>query len=435
MKIAWFREMISPEIGACVAGYDLHDVSTAKLDDLYACGLCCDDGTNKVLIVSFDLLGMDQWFIGKLRKKCAEILGVSEDAVLFSCTHTHSGPETRTMAAYPELLNRPYLEKLERQITDAVGSLAEKEFRVCDTYFYSCRCDANRNRRYLTADNRATFTPHRREIVPLADGFADKELAELAFFEPETGIPLYVIGNYAAHPLAGHAPGLGGHRISADYPGAFRDYVTAETGAECMFVSGAAGDLVPQEDELGSAAVREMGVKLGKAAIGGLVDVTRNPGRFLMKDAKVGSCIRTFTVPLRSKYRRNPKRLPEMYLGRDDVELEIQCVCVGDFCFVGVPGELCCELGQEIKWHSPFRRTCIAYNSTAYFSYMGHANMLAAGGYEAFSQRFSARGGLTLLQTASDAMFDLRETVFPSDGEEKYPDALETPLVCLPPNR
>ena len=154
-----------------------------------------------------------------------------------------------------------------------------------------------------------------------------------------------------------------------------------------------------------------------------------------MKDAKVGSCIRTFTVPLRSKYRRNPKRLPEMYLGRDDVELEIQCVCVGDFCFVGVPGELCCELGQEIKWHSPFRRTCIAYNSTAYFSYMGHANMLAAGGYEAFSQRFSARGGLTLLQTASDAMFDLRETVFPSDGEEKYPDALETPLVCLPPNR
>lgn len=261
MKIAWFKEVISPEIGACVAGYDLHDVSVAKLDDLFATGLCLDDGTAKILIVSFDLLGMDQWFIRKLRKGCAELLGIPMEAVLFSCTHTHTGPETRTMAAYPELLNRPYLEKLEQQILNAVKDLKTKEFREVSTFYYSSECDANRNRRYLTADNCATFTPHRREVVPVSDGFADKELGELVFFEPDTDIPLYVIGNYAAHPLASHCPGIGGHRISADFPGAFRDYVTAETGAECMFISGAAGDLVPQEDELGSAASKDMGIK------------------------------------------------------------------------------------------------------------------------------------------------------------------------------
>jgi len=434
MKIAWFKENISPEVGACVAGYDLHDVSVMKLDDLFAAGLCMDDGNKKVLLVSFDLLGLDQWYIRKLRKECAEILGVNDDAVLFTCTHTHTGPETRTMASHPELLNRPYLEKTEQQIMDAVRRLTAQEFKECSVYFYSSQCDENRNRRYVTADNIASFTPHRREVVPVSTGFADKELGQLGFFEPGTDIPLYVIGNYAAHPLAGHCPGLGGHRISADFPGAFRDYITAETGAECMFISGAAGDLVPREDELGSAAFRDMGTALGKAVIGGLVDSSRNPSRFLLKDAKTASCIRTFTVPLREKYRRKPNAIPADYHDMDEVTLEIQCVAVGDVCFVGVPGELCCELGQEIKWHSPFRRTFIAYNSTAYFSYMGHANLVAAGGYEANSQRFSARGGLALLNTASDALFDLREEIFPSEGPEKYPDGQITPLVRIPAN-
>ena len=71
MKIAWFKKVISPEIGACLAGYGVGDKSLCKLDDLYATGLCADDGERKVLIVSFDLLGLDEWYIAKLRKECA----------------------------------------------------------------------------------------------------------------------------------------------------------------------------------------------------------------------------------------------------------------------------------------------------------------------------------------------------------------------------
>ena len=122
-------------------------------------------------------------------------------------------------------------------------------------------------------------------------------------------------------------------------------------------------------------------------------------------------------------------------MGRDDAELEIQCLSIGDVCFVGVPGELCAELGQEIKWHSPFRRTFIAYNSTAYFSYMGPANFLVAGGYEASSQRFGARGGLRLVSTATDALFELRESLYPSEGEEAYPDDCADTLVNILPGR
>ena len=434
MKIAFFKEIISPEVGAYLAGYSLNDKSVMKLDDLYATGLCVDDGTNKVLLISLDLLGLDGVFIQRVRKECAAILSVPESAVMLTPTHTHTGPETRTLAAKPEQLNTAYLEKLEKTLLKAVEGL--KDFRECKTYFYSSTCDENRSRRYVTADNHSTFTPHRREVLPCATGFADKELGQLYFTDAVTGLPVYVVGNYAAHPLAGHCPGLGGLRISADFPGAFRDYILAETGAEAMFVSGAAGDMVPREDELGSEAAKGMGIRLAKGVLGGMMDATRNPGRFLMKDAKVGSSIRTFTVPLRKKYRNNPKRLPAPYLGKEDVTLEIQCLAIGDICFVGVPGELCAELGQEIKWHSPFRRTFIAYDATAYFSYIGPANFFVAGGYEAFSQRFTARGGLELVKTASDAMFDLREELYPSEeADDPYPDNCADTLVNIPPNR
>ena len=424
MKIAWFRREISPEVGCYIAGYGTEDISVKKTDDLYMVGLCADDGENRVLIVSFDLIGLDEWYSRQLRRECAEILGTDPNAVLLTCTHNHTGPETRTNRNAPDHLNRPYMEAVEKKLLEEVRNL--RDFRECDVYFYSQKCDENRNRRYVTACNQASFTPHRREVVPIAQEYADKELGELCFVDGRTRRPLYVVGNYAAHPLAGHAPGLGGIKISADFPGYFRDYVTGETGAECMYISGAAGDLVPKEDELGSKAAEQTGVNLAKAAIGGLVDCVRNPARFKMENARVGCESRIVTVPLRKRPNRTDT-------GRT-AELEMQIVSIGDICFVGVPGELCCELGQEIKWHSPFRRAYIAYAATAYVGYLVSTNMMLAGGYEGNSQRLTARTGLTLVNTAVDAMFALHERQFPECGAD-YPDGMNAPLVDIPANR
>ena len=430
MKIAWFKREISPEVGCYLSGYSAEDVSVAKTDDLFVTGFCADDGERKVLILSFDVNGMDEWYIKRIRKDLAALLGTDPAAVLFTCTHNHSGPETRTMRKFPDHLNTAYLEKLENILKEEVKKL--KDFRECSVYFYSSRCDENRNRRYTTACNNATFTPHRREVVPIALEYADKELGQLCFIDSETRLPIYVIGNYAAHPLAGHAPGFGGKKISADYPGAFREYVTAETGAECMFISGAAGDLVPREDELGSGAARQMGVNLAKAAIGGLIDSTRNPGRFGMPDAKVGFLSKIVKVPFR---KNKIGRLPVFYDDKPVLDMELQLISIGDVCFVGVPGELCCELGQEIKWHSPFRKAFIAYQATGHLGYIGSVNMMISGGYEGNSQCFDSRCGLALVNASVDGMFELRESLFENDADDSYPNCLAGPLVNIPANR
>ncbi|MBR2364186.1 MAG: hypothetical protein IKA79_03195, partial [Lentisphaeria bacterium] len=186
-----------------------------------------------------------------------------------------------------------------------------------------------------------------------------------------------------------------------------------------------------KEDELGDRAIVDMGEKLGKAALGGIIESRRNPLRYKMENPKVGAMIKSFTVPLRAKYADHPEKLPAPYLGKKDVTLDIQVIAIGDIAFVGVPGELCAELGQEIKWHSPFRRTFIAYDATAYFSYIGGANNLVAGGYEAYSQRFQARGGLKLLCCAEETLFELQGILYPELDINVCPDT----TVNILPNR
>ena len=120
--------------------------------------------------------------------------------------------------------------------------------------------------------------------------------------------------------------------------------------------------------------------------------------------------------------------------GRETEKMELQVLSIGDVAFVGVPGELVNELGLEIKWHSPFRRTFIAYCATDYFGYISTLNQVAAGGYEPQSQHFASRDTLRLVATAQDALLDLRAKMFPEDctGDDPYPDSLALPLVNLP---
>ena len=432
MKFASFDRVISPEVGACIAGYGVNQHSVCKADDLHAIGLLVDDGARRVLIVAFDLLGLDHWFSRGLREKCAALLGIPVECVLFTCTHTHSGPESRTQGKSVELLDKPYLDMLDATVCDAVANIGE--LRDCKVAYYSVQVDENRNRRYVAADNRASFLPWRKEMTRLADGIADKELGCLYLLDTETyDRPLFVIGNYAAHPLAGHAPGIGGLRISADFPGAFRDYIKAETGADAMFITGAAGDLVPKDDELGMDSVRRMGVNLAKAAIMGLVDAQRNPARFFLENPPVGGMSKMMTSRKRNKCRGC--LTPEHDAG-DTVDLELQAVAIGDVCFVGVPGELCNEYGLEIKWHSPFRKAFVAYCATAYLWYIGQTNLVVAGGYEGDCQIFTTRDSVRFLQTAVGAMSDLRDSLFPEDAakDEPYPDFVVRPLVDIPKN-
>ena len=440
VKAAWFRKDISCDIGATLAGYGNNDVSVGKIDDLELNGLCIDDGRDKVIIMSLDLLGLDSGTIRKIRSVAASALGIKEANVLVSCTHTHGGPHTGMYRKsvkmstsgyqFPEDPSHPdtrYLTFLDNAVAEAVSDFAKNPgWKDAYVGFYSSARDENRNRRFTTADNHASFIAHRRTLHKIATGVADKELGTLALFAPETRAPLFVLGNYAAHPLASHAPGHGGLRITSDFPGFYRRYIEAETGARAMFVMGACGDLVPKGDELGTRAARRVGENLAEASLADIIDIQRNAQRFMMSKPLVGGRIETLDAKLKARWRK--------VYESDTLPIEIQCVSIGDVAFVGVPGEFANELGLEIKWHSPYSRTFIAYCATDYLGYFSTANQVAAGGYEPQLQKFLARETLRMVRSSQDSLFALRSSLFPEDdqGDDLYPDNQNHPLVNLP---
>ena len=438
IRAAWFRTDISPEVGARICGYSPNQVSVEKHDPLYAVGLAMDDGKCKSMIMSLDLVGLDGTMLRDLRHACADAFGASDASVLITCTHNHSGPESARRLNLPDSIDADYVARLKARLLSSVEGLKEKKWTECRVSFISANVDENYNRRFVTGDNCASFTPHRRVLIPLADGPADKELGMMFLWDVERNdstpggdAPVFIVGNYAAHVLSTHAPGLGGIRITADYPGFYRDYLRRETGAESMFVQGASGNLVPKGDELGMAAARRTGENLAMATINAIIDVCRNRSRYDVKEPRLGSAIRVFDIPMRSAF---CNRIQREYDGDGKMRLEVQLLSVGDLVFVGMPGEAASEIGSMIKWNSPFRKTWIANLATGFAGYISPVNALVQGGYEPLKQPWVARGSLTLVNESVDALFGLRSQVFPEDdkGPDRYPDGLKQPLVRIP---
>ncbi len=404
MKLAHFQAVISPEVGTTVAGYGANDVSVMKYDDLTLQGVCIDDGAKKALLISYDLLGLSRELVVEIRTRCAELIGGTQADVMLSCTHTHGGPHTRPAA------NRPFDEKAARLVVErtveAVAALRPEDFIEGDFYFYSAQADANINRRYTSPDNVCRPFFENRELDGLAPrAFRDPEVGLLAFLD-KGAIPRELIVNFAAHPLASHTPGDSGHAITADYPGLIRRYLAETTGAHVTFVTGAAGDMFPIDYEIGFYSLDTIAKPVCREAVRGLVDARCNPTRFKMADARLQSKLVPVELPVRNRPDHPRQHLRFRAVEKATVELHL--LAIGDICLVGVPGELTAELGQEIKWHSPFRRTFICYTSTDYAGYLVPANFLVAGGYESEGMQFRGKAALKLVEAAVDAMYELR---------------------------
>jgi hypothetical protein len=414
-KISFFNHDITPEVGREIAGYAPHQTSLGVHDPLYVNGLLLDDGRNKALLLGFDLLGLDAKVIAVIRKKCASKLALQEHQVILTCTHTHSGPQSRTLPGIEP--DKKYIAELIEKIAAGLDSLSAPI--SVKTYYYSVNCDANLNRRIVSPDGVCKFLPHFKELLPFADGPCDKELGMLFFFD-EHGMPVYTIVNYAAHPLCSHAAGKASLLFSADYPGAVRRIIREETGSECMFVSGACGDMFPKNYESGWNGVEQMGRILADKVIEHMQNVVRqkehfepdNPPsgqkeRFLIENPTLKTSIEKLSFSLSpDKARRyGPPG------GNNEKETELQFLALGEsVCFVGVPGELLAEPGLEIKWHSPFLKTFILYNSTAYCSYLPHGHAVLEGGYEGTMTMFGEGDGLKLVQAAVNGMRKLRNS-------------------------
>ena len=259
------RREITPPTGVELMGYGARvGTATRVHDPLYARGLYLGarDGGG-VLLVSADLCLITPDQAQGVREKLARATGLPRAAVLISCTHTHSGPDT---GLGPRMTGRP--------VPDWVGDLfGGMEAAGLEAF------QSQQPARFGWTTAEARIGRNRR----IDDGPVDPEILILEVRTAD-GHPLAVLFNYACH---GTVLGHDNLEISADWAGVATAHIEAETGASAQFVLGAHADIDPrtrglmdlgiegQSVGLGFDAVRALGLEVAEAVLEALA----RPGR------------------------------------------------------------------------------------------------------------------------------------------------------------
>lgn len=372
-------------------------------DPLLARALVLSHGRQQVAILSVDaigltrdLLGPGRDFVAELRQRACAGLPLQPEAVLVAATHAHSVPETYGITRLWETpAYRDWAEGWCSQLARAIR-LAWDERQPARLLVGEARLDGlGRNRRaHLDAAGEAHPVDTRVIVLRCARGEAGDIL----------------LANAACHPVTVQVQPL----VSADFPGvACRRVDTAFGGsARCIFLQGAAGDLDPVRGCTRDwADVADYGRRLGDAIIeAGLAARPVRLGALPLAAASACLHVRPRPVPaaaaVEAEWQENEARLRDLpaaaparaalaqraaeldevrrllAFGQDPIPVEVQALRLGAAALVGLPGEIFCALGEDLRRRSPGAPTLVAELANGCVGYLVPRAGWASGGYE-----------------------------------------------------
>ena len=236
---------ISPTFPMTMAGYGARlDRFDDVHDPLSFTALILEERGKRLCIGAADLICFENTHVMRLREKIAKVIDAPVDHVLLNASHTHGGPEFRdggayygahrsksVCAQYRKWLEGPVLQATRKALAGlAPGSLWIGEGASCIPM----------NRR-LDRDGTVVNAPN-------PDGPVDDRVQVLALRDRDD--VLRAVGvRLSCHPVSTGAQ----HRITADYPGAFRAAARRALGDEVVpfFLQGAGGDMRPSQVDAG----------------------------------------------------------------------------------------------------------------------------------------------------------------------------------------
>jgi len=197
-----------------------------------------------------------------LRARLCAIAGVDAAHLLLNLSHTHSGPSLNTRCAERPggALIAPYLAHVADAGAAAIlAAQASARPGWMRAGYGSCGLAAQRDlwldatQEYVTGSDLTSPADDTVLVVRISD---------------DHGTTVASLVNYACHPTT---LAWENQLISPDYVGAMREVVEQATGAPCLFLYGAGGDLGPRDGFVGDPAVADRnGRQLGHAALAAL---------------------------------------------------------------------------------------------------------------------------------------------------------------------
>lgn len=215
-----------------------------------------------LLVVSLDHCILDGREIQAMREAIALALAIDPSSALVTVSHTHgSGWMSRERAHLPggDLIG-PYLDGL-RETVAAMAVEARASVVPATVAYGRGRCALAAHRDYTDpGDGEAVcgFNP---------SGKADDTIL-VARITDASGKTVATMVNYACHPTT---LAWDNRLVSPDWVGAMRELVEADTGAPCLFLQGASGDLGPVRGFVGDTLVADRnGRVVGHSALAAL---------------------------------------------------------------------------------------------------------------------------------------------------------------------
>ena len=266
-RVGVAREDITPPVGINARnwGAATHDCATGVHRPLTLTALVIAVGDVPPLILVTADLG---WWKSRedelwIRTGITAATGVRSPHVLLCLTHTHAGPNLhRAERTRPggELI-APYLDAVRSSAAGAATRALATLVPARLGWRYG-RCSLARNRD-APSDTDGRYLVGLNPSLPADDTL----LVGRVMREGDSRL-IATLVNYACHPTT---LAWKNSLLSPDFPGAMRAHVESATGAPCLFLQGASGDLAPAEQYTGDTAVADRhGHRLACAVLGTL---------------------------------------------------------------------------------------------------------------------------------------------------------------------
>jgi hypothetical protein len=431
------RQAITPPLGSDTAGYFEPHQAKEIVNDLFADTLVLqEEGGAPVALVDCDVIALSAETVQKIRARIQQLTGIPNRNILISATHTHTGPYT--LDIFKGMADQIYLAFLEDQVCLTVQT-AFQQLQPVSLHFTRTRVEGiSCNRRMVFGDGSVHTHTTEADLPEMmgSEGPVDQELAVLEF-RHLTGAPMGLVVNFALHPT-----NVRGERICSDYPGYLSDQISLHLGDEVLtlFTNGACGNIDSKTPELQTVAygpqrAMQIAEVLGQTVVHALaqaLSIDHTPVRVASEQVAIplkevpaefveraSGILRGnepeslfFTQGTRRPslhkekvYAREALLLAEMRKVSPMVSVEVQVIRLGEIVIVGVPVELFCEYGLEIKacaqqW---FKGIILIELANGCFGYVPTLKAFEGGGYEtrlARSSQLAPGAGELLCQTA-----------------------------------
>jgi hypothetical protein len=389
LKAGYARQIISPPKGIYLIGYGDRLLGNRGInDDLTATALTLGDGRSQVVIISCDLLAINEITMEQVEK-------VVKTRIILCCSHTHSGPIVYA-DKHSSLKNLKYSKFLISKLIEVI----KESQKNLEPVSLSCAYSSSE----IAVNRREHKTDGSTVIGKNPGGIVDRSIGILQARNIK-GQPLVTLVNFACHNVVLGPKNL---LVSADWAGSMRRKIENSTGTTCLFIQGAAADLNP-DHEWGDddfTAVEQFGNRVANQVSAGLDHLTSfdsTPINYIKTKIwlPLDKCADTELPPkiyksILSDQAGIPKFMIDKLLntrfpwkteiknldGVWSIPLVLTVAQFGELLWVGMGAEVFNEIGIRIKKRSPSKYTIFSSLTNGCIGYLPTSEEQSWGGYE-----------------------------------------------------